>query len=152
MFLVFVSIAVVVAGFVGPAAADCECGYSITTADDNLEVFTDLLESDFIHVNYVGSESQEKEWAAQEYNMTAVAAARPFGESFVVRNAASNKISNRNVWIGEGSNGGDAGLQLIVNSQIVGGMVQNSEIASTSLDYFYGTFRVGLKVTAVPGT
>ncbi|KAI0123823.1 glycoside hydrolase family 16 protein [Xylariales sp. AK1849] len=148
------SLIVAAAVGIGLAKADCECGYSITTGDSSdVETFTDLLESDFIHVNYVGAAAREtKGWAAQAFNMSAGEARGPYGESFAAGNTIGNEIEEHAVWTGDGENGGAAGLQLVVGSEVVNGLVECAEVATTDLHYFHGTFRVGMKITNVPGT
>ncbi|KAI0603495.1 glycoside hydrolase family 16 protein [Biscogniauxia sp. FL1348] len=135
--------------------ADCECGYSITTGSDNTQhLFTDLLESDFIHLDVTDSTNEYGQygWAPQVYNVSAAAARGTYGQAFVGANVVSNNIADDNVFTGEGSNGGDAGLRLTVQSEVVDNMVTSSEISTTGLNYFYGTFRAGIKVTDVEGT
>ncbi|KAI1862558.1 hypothetical protein JX265_009272 [Neoarthrinium moseri] len=143
--------------FIDPSAANCECGYSVTTGgndeDASTQLFTDLLESDFVHVDYVGADSQgRKGWAAQEYNKSGTDARGPYGEAFVLENVKGSLLADAGAWTGNGSGGGDAGLQLTVGSEVMGGMVLSAEAATTGLDYLYGSYRVGMKVTDVPGT
>ncbi|KAI1340576.1 glycoside hydrolase family 16 protein [Xylariaceae sp. FL0016] len=138
--------------FARSTLAACECGYSVHTGTERTRyVFTDLFESDLVHVNVLGG---EQGWAAQEDNRTAEAARGPYGELFTVDDVFANTIADRAVFDGDGVRGPGAGLQLMVkgNSEIAGGMVSNAEIATTGLDYFYGTYRAGIKVTDVEGT
>ncbi|KAK7935402.1 glycoside hydrolase family 16 protein [Apiospora marii] len=142
-----------------PVAADCECGYSTTTSGSSDLVFADLLESDFTRVDYFGDGYKgSRRWARQAFTKSAGAARGPFGEAYVTGNAMSDisatattknrKSSSDN----NNDSGAGAGLELLVGGKVVDGMVQNAEVATTELDYFYGTYRVGLKVTDVPGT
>lgn len=139
--------------FIRFATADCDCGYSIVTGDDHKTlVFSNLFESDFVHINYVGTESNQKGWGTQVFSMDATAARGRYGESFVASNVEANLIEDVNVWAGEGSDGGTAGLELAVDSEIVEEAVQGGQIASTGGDYFYGSYRASMKITAVEGT
>ncbi|CAJ2506271.1 Uu.00g004010.m01.CDS01 [Anthostomella pinea] len=141
---------------VGHALADCECGYFITTGPDNTRhVFTDLLESDFVHVDITDDATAtygEYGWAAQDFNMSTEAAHGPYGEAFAAGNVVSNDIADKGVFKGAGAKGPDAGLRLLVQSETRDGMVVNAGVATTDLHYFYGTFRAGIKVTGVEGT
>ncbi|KAK8058943.1 hypothetical protein PG994_009391 [Apiospora phragmitis] len=136
-----------------PTAADCECGYSTTSSGAADIVFSELLESDFTRVDYFGHDyTGPPRWARQAYAKSASTARGPFGEAFVTGNAISDTATTTTKHYSKTSNNDDGGLQLVVGSKVVDGMVQNAEIATTGLDYFYGTYRVGLKVTDVPGT
>ncbi|OTB04957.1 glycoside hydrolase family 16 protein [Hypoxylon sp. CI-4A] len=141
--------------FANIVLADCECGYSITTSpDDKPYVFTDLFESDFIHLNIVEKADGEGGygWAPQEFNMSNEVARGPFGESYTPQNVISNIITDQQVFGGPGTSGGDAGLNLVVASEIRNGMVTSADVSTTSTNYYHGTFRAGIKVTDVPGT
>ncbi|KAI1505516.1 glycoside hydrolase family 16 protein [Biscogniauxia marginata] len=138
-----------------PVWADCECGYSITTGSDNTQhVFTDLLESDFVHLDVTGDTTEYGKygWAPQVFNVSMRAARGTYGQAFVAGDETSSNTADNNVFTGPGSKGGDAGLQLTVKSEILDNMVQSSELATTDLSYFYGTFRAGIKVTDISGT
>lgn len=135
------------------ALADCECGYAIKT-DDGRAVFSDLLESDFVHLN-ITDRSKEYGvygWAAQAFDMTKEEARGPYGELFTVDNVVSSNIPDIKVFDQAGNHGGDAGLHLIVGSKIVNGMVASAEVSTTDLHFSYGTFRTGIKLTDIPGT
>ncbi|KAI1082219.1 glycoside hydrolase family 16 protein [Whalleya microplaca] len=144
-----------VSTLLGRVVANCECGYSITT-EPNAEqhVFTDLLESDFVHLDITdGTKGYGAYgWASQDFNMSKEAARGNYGESFTTQDVVSNKIADSAVFEGPGSKGGDAGLHLVVKSQVQDGMVTGAQIATTDLNYYYGTYRAGIKITDVPGT
>ena len=121
-------------------AADCECGYATTSG----LVFAHLFESDFSHVNYLDG---GKGWAPQAFNRTAASARGKYDQSFTTANVLSSIK-------GDGNGDGDpdtAGLHLVVDCQLVDGAVRNGEIASTE-SFFYGSYRVGMRVTDVAGT
>ncbi|KAI1805773.1 glycoside hydrolase family 16 protein [Daldinia bambusicola] len=143
--------------FFNLALADCECGYSITTpSDDRQYVFTDLLESDFVHLDIMGGARAraygEYGWTPQEFNMSSEVARGPYGQAFGLQNVISNNIADEQVFNGTGPRGGDAGLKLVVGSEIENGMVPCADVSTTDEHYFHGTFRAGIKVTDVPGT
>ncbi|KAI1094700.1 glycoside hydrolase family 16 protein [Rostrohypoxylon terebratum] len=135
--------------------ADCECGYSITTDSDNKRyVFTDILESDFVHLDITDDSEKYGQygWARQDFNMTSEVARGPYGESYTPQNVVSNTIADGEVFEGSGSKGGDAGLNLVVRSEIQDDMVTGADVSTTDTHYFHGTFRAGIKATDVPGT
>ncbi|RYP10753.1 hypothetical protein DL765_008021 [Monosporascus sp. GIB2] len=135
------------------ALGACECGYAISNKNEKV-VFTDLLESDFVHLDITdrSGEYGKYGWAAQVFNKSMHDARGPYGEAFTLQNVVSNKIADTKVFDEPGEKGGDAGAHLVVGSEIVDGMVKNSEIATTQLHFFYGSFRAGIKVTDVAGT
>lgn len=134
-----------------PANAACECGYSVnTTSDPAYAVFTDLLESDFLHTKT--DNITMAGWKAQEYNMSAKASRGPFGKKFVVGNVETNPLTDPDSWSGESDHGGDAGLQLWVRGDHSQSFVSGSEMASVRDDTLYGSFRVGMKLSGSNGT
>jgi hypothetical protein len=76
--------------------ADCECGYS---SADNVTsyVFTDLLESDFLHLANI---STNTDWKRQEWNTTKEQARGPYGESCQITQVVSNPLANRSSYAG----------------------------------------------------
>ncbi|KAI1106880.1 glycoside hydrolase family 16 protein [Jackrogersella minutella] len=135
--------------------ANCECGYSIITASDNKQyLFTDLFESDFVHLDITDGPQGYGEygWAPQDFNMSSEVARGPYGELYTPQNVISNNIADEQVFSGTGTKGGDAGLNLVVKSEIRDGMVTGADVSTTNLHYFHGTFRAGIKVTDIPGT
>ncbi|KAI3336807.1 glycoside hydrolase family 16 protein [Xylariaceae sp. AK1471] len=139
----------------GSVTSNCECGYSITTKSDGTQhVFTDILETDFIHVDITKDKRGEAShgWAPQGYNISSQTSRGPFGESFEVGNVMSDIIKDTRTFDGPGSLGLDAGLLLVVRNVMQDSMVPVAEVSTTDLHYFYGTFRAGIKTTDVPGT
>ena len=66
---------------VNTVLADCECGYtanvnSSNTTEPTTWLFTDVLESDFFHIDNI---TLDTDWYAQNYSMTPEAAQGPFG-------------------------------------------------------------------------
>ncbi|KAH7041279.1 glycoside hydrolase family 16 protein [Microdochium trichocladiopsis] len=138
---------------VGLASAKCECGYSVDI-DNKSWTFTDMLESDLVHLNLKqpGLEYGELGWAPQQFNVSKTAGRGPHGEIYSVDNVKSNIIGDDSVFTGDGQNGGPAGLQLLVGGSLVNDMVMVSEVATANQHYTYGTYRASIKVTDVPGT
>ncbi|KAM3083755.1 hypothetical protein ACMFMF_001121 [Clarireedia jacksonii] len=135
----------------GYAAADCECGYS-SIIDNSAEpyVFTDLIESDFLHLPNI---TKDTDWRRQSFNKTAAEGRGPYGMNFNIAQVTSNPILDENTWSGEGKNGGDPGVQLTVSGgKPANGYVQTAELDSTREDLLWGTYRTAMKLTLNPGT
>lgn len=132
------------------ASATCECGYSVNkTTDPEYAVWTDLLETDFLHID----ELKDVGWLPQVYNSTSSSEQSAYGKMAARSNVLPNPLKNSQDWAGESENGGDAGLQLIVRSELVDNMVPFGEVAArTREDMLYGSFRVAMKIGSVPGT
>ena len=126
--------------------ADCECGYTV-----NSTLYTDLIESDFLHINNI---TNDTDWQVQEYTVSADLARGPYGKQASTDNVVANPLKSQYDWSGDGVNGGDAGLQLIVRGGTPdkGGLVPMAELATTRDDMLYGSFRAGMKITNVNGT
>jgi hypothetical protein len=155
-----------------PALADCECGYlatinppSNTTASNShhTELFTDLLETDFTRLVDNGNNNnrnglvQNTDWAPQAFNLTRERARGEYGEMFSVENVRlGTGGGNDDILGGWGGGGdkerGDRGLELVVRSELVDGMVPVAELATRRLDLMWGTFRAGMRVSRVGGT
>ncbi|KAI0200446.1 glycoside hydrolase, family 16 [Astrocystis sublimbata] len=140
---------------INTVAGDCECGYSMTTGeDDTTHVFTDLHETDFVHANIIGEGKggDSHGWVPQGYNVSSEESRGPYGESFALENIMSNNIRDPSQFQGQGVLGLDAGLLLVVRNDLQEGKVPTAEVSTSGLHYFYGTFRAGIKTTDVPGT
>ena len=73
--------------------------------------------------------------------------------NFTAANVVSNPIANASNWLGPPVSGGDPGVQLSVGAGIpANGFVTVGQMNSVREDLLFGTFRAGLKFTAVPGT
>ncbi|KLU81482.1 hypothetical protein MAPG_00571 [Magnaporthiopsis poae ATCC 64411] len=132
------------------ARANCECGYAASVGNDTeQQVFTDLLETDFTRVSDM---SLNTDWARQAFNLTNERARGRHGEMFTVSNARSNPDRDRVGRSGIGLNSEPAGLELVVGSNKMDGMVPVAEVDSARMDLLWGTFRVGMKLSGVPGT
>lgn len=144
--------------FSAKAAAECACGYTVNKTDsDQYALFTDLLETDFLHTRDVAfNGSHDIGWIPQSYNTTAKQDNGPYGMAKELRNLVPNYIENEYDWGGPGIKGVDPGLQLWVRSGLVGEegkqMVPSAEIVSERDDILYGSFRIAMKTTAINGT
>lgn len=135
---------------VARATRDCSCGYLVHAATNvEQQLYTEILETDFLHVQDMVSNPC---WSPQEYNVTAAIGRGSYGKEATPANVVPNPYANLTTWTGPGILGGNAGLQLWVDSTLVDGLVPMGEIASKRMDMSYGSFRVGMEVTAVPGT
>ncbi|CAK1362455.1 hypothetical protein CB0940_02303 [Cercospora beticola] len=148
-------------------AAKCACGYTTSKG----AFFTDALETDFFHVRDLARDT-DSAWIPQAYNVTPENANGPYGKASQIENVITNPVrGGRDVWDGEGMNGGDPGLQLWTRSALIpsrddddhddehegrGGdskmMIPMSEIVSSRTDILYGSFRIALKPTNINGT
>lgn len=123
--------------------ADCECGYSASVSNSSSDgaqqeetfVFTDLIEANFANISDI---SKDTDWVRQEFNKSAAQARGTYGQKFAVDNVETR---------GRGD-----GLQIVVQSDVVEGMLSGGEIDSARLDVSYGTFRSSLRLTDVGGT
>ena len=125
--------------------SDCECGYTV-----NSTLYTDLLETDFLHLPNITSDT---DWQPQNYTVTPEIARGPYGKNASLSNVVANPLESQYDWTGNGINGGDAGLQIIVRGGTPqDGLIPMGEVATTREDMLQGTFRAGMKVTATSGT
>lgn len=140
------------------AAAHCACGYTVNSTDgDSYALFTDLFETDFLHVQDVNfNTSYTVGWEPQDYNTSASVTDGPYGMAKLSNNLVANFILDQQDWKGPGCIGGDPGLQLWVNSGLIDDgdqqLVPSAEIVSQRDDILYGSFRVAMKTTGVNGT
>ena len=128
--------------------ADCECGYSATVSnnssdtrqqDEETFVFTDLIEANFANITDI---SKDTDWVRQEFNTSAAQARGTYGQMVAVDNIETRR---------EGD-GDDGGLQIVVRSGVVEGMLSGGEIDSARSDVSCGSFRSSLRLTDVAGT
>ncbi|KAK1962919.1 concanavalin A-like lectin/glucanase [Colletotrichum sublineola] len=128
------------------ALAACECGYSANITG-TVEVFTDLIETDFTKVLDI---KDNTDWVRQEFNKTKNNARGPLGEKFQPANIAA--VHEGSSSYGFSPTKADAGLQLLVESSTVDGLVPGAEIDSARYDLQYGSFRAMMKVPDIAGT
>ena len=144
--------------FASVAAAKCACGYTVnSTSDANHALFTDLLETDFLHLQDITyNDTYSTGWIPQSYNTTAREDQGPYGMAKEDRNVVPNYMQDRYNWAGPGVHGADTGLQLWVRSKLIGAgeeqFIGSAELVSERDDILYGSFRIALKTTAITGT
>ncbi|KAL2270416.1 hypothetical protein VTJ83DRAFT_2600 [Remersonia thermophila] len=152
------------------ALAACECGYLASvrpnetdTSTHTTALFTDVLETDFSRLlladnngnsarSIVGIDLYQHtpHWAPQEFNLTKERARGTYGQMFDARNV--RVVESREGRRSRGQGGGVGVLELLVQSEIVEGMVPVAELATKRRDVMWGTFRVWMKVSEVRGT
>ena len=142
---------------VATVTAECGCGYTISGTLETFALFTDLLETDFLHVRDVTyNSSYDIGWIPQNYNESASVADGPYGMEKATTNLVPNYIKNECYWAGPGVDGPDPGLQLWVRSHLVDNdgeaLVPSAEIVTQRDDILYGSFRIAMKTTGVNGT
>ena len=132
--------------FAALVRSDCECGYTV-----NSTLYTDLIETDFLHLQNITGDT---DWQGQDYTVSAELARGPYGKNASTTNIVANPLKNEYDWAGDGVNGGDAGLQLIVRGGTPekGGLIPMAELVTSRDDMLYGSFRAGIKITNVNGT
>ena len=139
-------------------SAECDCGYTVNGTDhNNYALFTDLLETDFLHVRDVTfNNSYSIGWEPQNYNTSTIIDEGPLGMAKESRNLVPNYIDDRYNWVGPGVTGFDPGLQLWVRSTLIKDgdqkLVPSAEIVSQRDDILYSSFRIAMKTTAIDGT
>ncbi|CAL8584759.1 hypothetical protein XPA_010345 [Xanthoria parietina] len=129
-------------------SAACECGYQTHSIKSNEnKVFTDVLESDFLHLKDINA---QQDWKRQVWDIPAVGTA-PWGRNMTLENVILNPLPGD---VGtEGVNGRDPGLELRVSAgEPRRGAVKSGEVATARRDMFYGSFRAGIKYTGQHGT
>lgn len=108
------------------------------------------MENDFLHTS--GDNCTEFGWRPQQYNVSARDARGPYGKEFDVANVVLNPLEDSHMWSGNAKYGGDAGLNLWVRADYTDEVVGSAEVATVRDDALYGSFRVGMKLSAQNGT
>jgi len=126
----------------GNALAACECGFSVNRTDGQhtSEIFTEYIETDFLHVtnvSYTGTD--QTGWIPQIWNNTANQSRGSYGRSNELRNIIANPLPTGD-WAGDGVHGSDPGLQLWVRQAVDGGQVGTAELVHYRDDVLFGTF------------
>jgi hypothetical protein len=111
-------------------------------------VFTDLLESDFTTLANI---TLDTDWIVQSWEVDKVASKGPYGRKTDPKNVISNPARNGTTSVG--INGDQAGLELYVRK--LGSDTDHigvAEVDSNRTDIQHGSFRAGIKATAISGT
>ena len=121
------------------ATAECACGYSTGSAN-GYALFTDLLETDFLHVKDITyNDTHDIGWIPQDYNTSATDG--PYGMAKESNNLVPNYIDNKWDYGGPGIVGIDPGLQLWVRSTLIeyegDKLVPSAEIVTQREDILY---------------
>lgn len=126
------------------AAADCVCGYAVNDRGGENWLFTDSVETDFTRLKSIAA---TPDWRRQEFNVSAEAGRGIYSKLFTPKNVdVGPNIANK------GRSGHHVGVELTVGATIINGAVPVAEMDSTRQDIFSGSFRAGMKLTAVKGT
>ncbi|KAI9870286.1 MAG: hypothetical protein M1830_004440, partial [Pleopsidium flavum] len=143
------AVASVLGAALGPSGgvADCECGYSVNATSFP---FTDLLETDFLHLQNITLDS---DWVPQNYTVNSLAARGAYGKNASLDNVVANPLNSTYEWTGRGVSGGNPGLQLYVRGGVPkDGLIPMGEVATARVDMLYGSFRAAIKLSDTPGT
>lgn len=128
--------------------ADCECGYSINSGNENYTVFTDVLETDFTRQKNI---QFDPDWVPQEWKTPRNASVGPYGRHTRVKNLVSVPVVKGTT---KGPKGVSPGLQLWVNklADETQEFVGVAEVDTFRTDILYGSFRAAMQLTSVNGT
>ncbi|RDA93350.1 hypothetical protein CP533_0336 [Ophiocordyceps camponoti-saundersi (nom. inval.)] len=131
----------------GLAAALCECGYAANVSRDGGGplLFTDLLESDFTKPRNI---SEDQDWVRQQFNVSAKAGRGRYGKSF----SLDNILSSHDAATAADKSQDSPSLQLRVDGVLNNDAVTAAEMDSARNDLHWGSYRAGMKLTAVNGT
>ncbi|KAF5021678.1 hypothetical protein F66182_6298 [Fusarium sp. NRRL 66182] len=123
----------------------CECGYSIKNPQsEDITVFTDRLETNFSQVHDV---FQDHDWVRQEFTVSAEAGRGNYSKAFVPENVKTRQTKVQDQFVR------DLGLELLVGSVVSkDDAVPASEVDTARHDLHWGSFRAGMKLTAIKGT
>ncbi|KAF2765799.1 concanavalin A-like lectin/glucanase [Teratosphaeria nubilosa] len=120
------------------ATSNCDCGYTINSTI----LFTNALQTNFTQSGQVTWTSEASvEWQAQQYNTSAAAARGPYGKAAELQNVL---VDNTGLQLWARSDSLDGGAD--------GKLVPIAEVVSARSDFLFGSFRVGMKSTAINGT
>ncbi|CEJ81362.1 hypothetical protein VHEMI01493 [[Torrubiella] hemipterigena] len=115
--------------------ATCECGFRVPDGQSqDLSTFMYALETNFVSMKLIDA---DKDWIRQEFNVTAQAGRGRYGKTFTPDNVVATH---------------GKGLQLQVDSQLKFNSVLAAEVDTSRLDLLWGSYRAGMRLTAIPGT
>ncbi|RFU71988.1 concanavalin a-like lectin glucanase [Trichoderma arundinaceum] len=137
-------------------AADCECGFVAHGSakqrrdgdGDGELLFTNMLESKFFELKNI---SRDGTWRRQQYNVSARAGRGEYGKAFALGNVYSIAGDSGSDSESVAGAGGD-GVGLVVGSTIEDEAIPVAELDTARQDMQYGSYRAGMKLTAVNGT
>ncbi|KAL7955410.1 glycoside hydrolase family 16 protein [Trichoderma compactum] len=142
-------------------AADCECGFLTQGQERNRSgngagqlFFTNMMESKFFEMRDI---SRDGTWRRQQYNVSARAGRGEYGKSFALDNVYTTARDGEGESedadaAGSNSTTGGDGVGLVVGSTVVNEAIPVAELDSARSDLHYGSYRAGMKLTAVNGT
>lgn len=151
---IFLSIITALISQIPRISADCECGYRVGSSSRQSAtlLFMDTLLTDFRELR---SLSKTPDWKIKQLRLDYTPGTNRLGRVVEDRNVILNPVldsSNPNSPSAQGPSV-DAGLQLIVRSDLVDGdSVSTGQIQSTREDIRFGSFRAYVKTSAVNGT
>ncbi len=126
------------------SAAACACGYQVGSANGDILLFTEAIETDFTKLKSIAG---AKDWQRQEFNVSAEAGRGKYSKFFTPNNVAVGPgMANK------GASGKQAGVELSVGATIINGAVPVAEMDTARQDLLWGSFRTGMKLTPVKGT
>lgn len=134
-------------------AADCECGFVAQSSGkqkrdgdgDGQLLFTNMLESKFFELRNI---SRDGTWRRQQYNVSARVGRGEFGKAFAAGNVYTIAPDGQD---DSAESAGD-GVGLVVGSTVVDDAIPVAELDSARNDMHYGSYRAGMRLTAVNGT
>lgn len=140
------------------SSADCECGYRVSSSSTSQETTEYLLFTDAVQTDFRGMSSLDdsSDWKIKDLHLEYVPNKGRFGRLVEERNVVFNPAMDVSAGVNGPSQQGanvDAGLQLIVRSELVeGNLVSSGQIQSIREDVRFGSFRAYMKSTPINGT
>lgn len=126
-------------------ATDCTCGFDVKRPNSGDGwLFTEAMETDFTRLQSITS---AKDWQRLEFNVSAETGRGEYSKIFTPNNiAVGPNLADK------GSSEWYDGVELSVSAAIVNGGVLAAEMDTMRQDLLWGSFRAGMKLTAVKGT
>lgn len=126
-------------------ATDCTCGFEVKRPNGGDGwLFTEAIETDFTRLQSITS---AKDWQRLEFNVSAETGRGRYSKIFAPNNiAVGPNLANK------GASERHAGVELSVGATIANGGVPVAEMDTMRQDILWGSFRAGMKLTAVKGT
>lgn len=122
-----------------------DCGFTLndTLPDKSYALFTDMIETDWVHISDV---EEDTDWKPTTWNLSC-------NTHSMVENIRENPLSGDG-WQGQGQHWGRAGLQLIAPKpeNKSHGITPQAYMRTKQANILYGTFRTAAHIPNVPGT